>query len=90
MLLVPRKELSAYFISNGSRFTNSEGMEISWSEEWGVFTGLSFYRREIRHFHETPIEMSISTSEESLDDSIEGFNIQRSKISTGWVTRIHG
>ena len=52
-------------------------MKITWSEEWGVFTDLSFYRRDRGHFHEAPIEMSISTSEESLDDFIEGFKIQK-------------
>lgn len=96
MLLVPREELSAYFISNGSRFINSEGMEITWSEEWGVFTGLSFYRREKGSFHEAPIEMSISTSEESLDDFIEGFKIQKIEdidrlgYTNSWMRYLNG
>lgn len=77
MHFVSRKELSAHFIDNGSGVANSEGMEITWSEEWGVYTLLSFYARDEGPFHMAPIEMSISTSEESLDDFIEGFKIQR-------------
>jgi hypothetical protein len=72
MLFVPREELSAHFTYNGNRFSNSEGMKITWLEEWGVSTLLSFYGRE-----EVPFHMCISTSEESLDDFIKGFGIQK-------------
>lgn len=78
MLFVSREELSAHFISNGNRFTNSEGMKITWLEEWGVFTLFGFYRKDQggpSHFGS--IKMCISTSEESLDDFIKGFEIRK-------------
>jgi hypothetical protein len=96
MLSVPREELSSHFISNGTRFTNSEGMEITWSEEWGVSTHLSFYRTEQGRFHEAPIEMSISTSEEGLDDFIEGFKIEKIEninqlgYTNSWMRYLNG
>lgn len=71
-------------------------MEITWSEEWGVFTRLSFYLRENGHFHEAPIEMSISTEEESLDDFIEGFKIQKIEninqlgYTNSWMRYLNG
>jgi hypothetical protein len=96
MLFVPREELSAHFTRNGSRFTNSESMKITWSEEWGVFTLLSFYRGEVGSFHMAPIEMCISTSEESLDDFIEGFKIQNIEnldqlgYTNSWMRYLNG
>ena len=73
-MFVPRAELSANLISRGRRFINPEGMEIGLLEEWGVFTLLSFYGRDEGPVG--PVEMFISTSEESLDDFIEGFKIR--------------
>jgi hypothetical protein len=96
MLFVTQEELSAHFIRNGRRFTNSKAMEIAWSEEWGVFTLLGFYTREKAPFHEAPIEMSISTSEESLDDFIEGFKIQKIEeigqlgYTNSWMRYLNG
>jgi len=96
MLLLPREKLSAHFTRNGNISINSEGMEIRWSEEWGVLTLLSFYGRDEGPFHVAPIEMSISTSEESLDDFIEGFKIQKIEdidqlgYTNSWMRYLNG
>jgi hypothetical protein len=34
MLFVSPEALSTHFIRKGNRFTNAEGMEITWSDNW--------------------------------------------------------
>lgn len=74
MAFIRREELSAFLAVHDNRFINVAGMEIAFYEESGIGSSLKFYEEEENL--SGPVEMSIHTSEESLDDFISGYELK--------------
>jgi hypothetical protein len=75
MTFISRQELADYFFSRGNSLINSQGMQLRWYDKWGAFTSLALAEDIIPDSY----ELSIITSEEGLDDFIEGFRIENTK-----------
>ena len=85
------QDLLKYFQQRNNRFTNSEGMEMGWSEEWGMWTYLNHFS-----YDTGPLQLDISTEEDELSDFINGFKLQRIEdidrlhYTNAWMRYLNG
>lgn len=71
MTFISRQELADYFSSRGNSFTNSQGMQLRWLDQWGAFTSLT-----LADILPDSYELSVTTCEEGHEDFITGFGIE--------------
>ena len=93
MPLISRDQLADYFGRRNNRFTNSLGMEIQWHETSGAYTSFTLPMPDVIP---PPYEIQIITTEEGLDDFIEGFRIEDTKdidklgYNNSWIRYLNG
>lgn len=85
------KDLATFFERNNNRYTNSSGMQIGLSEQWGIWTLLNVSDHE-----ESDLAVHISTEEDSLQDFIVGFKIESLRdidqldYTSSWMRYLNG
>lgn len=71
MNYLSKQDLEIFFQRRNNRYVNAAGMEIGWSDKFGIWTYLVH-----RTYDDGPWEVSISTEFDDYDSFSEGFKLQ--------------
>jgi hypothetical protein len=91
MINISHEEVLKFFARNNNRFRNSEGMELGWSDEAGIWTYLT-----ASNYGTSPLKVSISTEEDDIAAFINGFKLQkiedidRLSYTNSWMRYLNG